>query len=79
MALDKIKFANKKQKHEHRRAIIRSKIMGCKQHAKVRRKRVREMFIQGRREYIAKRAADKSYIAQLESEIENDSDISSNR
>lgn len=72
MALDKIRKANKKARHEHKRKLVRADIGHTKQQKKVQRKRARDMFIQGRKEYQAKRRADKAYLAALEAELANE-------
>lgn len=72
MALDNIRQANKKARREAKRKQIRDKISGSRQMNKVRRLRTRKMFLQGQREFNAKRKAEKSYIEQLTSEVENE-------
>jgi hypothetical protein len=74
MPLSKVRAAEKKARHEHKRQVIRNKIARKRGHVKVSRKRAREMFIKGRKEYQAKRAADKDYVANLEAEIKNEQD-----
>ncbi len=65
-------IANKKALHEYKRRQVRNNIAKHRQHNKVRQKRARELFIQGRKEYQTKRRADKNYIDQLEKEISNE-------
>lgn len=69
MALSEIKHANKKAKHEARRKLARQKARREKDSVKIRNKRMRQMAIQGRREFQQKRQAELNYVKQLEEEV----------
>lgn len=69
MALDNIRLANKKAKREAKRKNIRNGASTDRQKNRIRQRRMRKMMVQGRREYLQKRRDDKSYIDQLEAEI----------
>lgn len=72
MSLEKMVYASKKARREHKRQQKRNNIAKHREHNRIRRKRAQDMFIQGRKEYQAKRRADKDYIDQLERELSNE-------
>jgi hypothetical protein len=72
MALSKIKLANKKSKRSQKRKIVQVKIRRKRDESKIRTKRAREVFLQGRREHQAKRQANKTYLETLEEEIQSE-------
>jgi hypothetical protein len=72
MALDKLRLANKKARREHKRRQVRALATHKRRDNKVRAKRAREIFLQGRKEYQAKRRANQAYVDSLETELANE-------
>lgn len=71
MALDKIRKANKKAKRQQKRRVVKAHVTKQRTATKIKQKRARKMIAEGRREFHAKRRADKNYLSALETEILN--------
>lgn len=71
MALTQIRKANKKYKREHRRKQIQKQRAEERKLERVRNRRTAKMMVQGRKEHLAKRRSELSYVNDLQEEIEN--------
>lgn len=69
MALTKIRLANKKARHEHKRKAVQLKTARQRTITKLRQKRMRQIMAEGRRESRAKRRAELDYINELAEEL----------
>lgn len=69
MALTKIRQANKKARREQKRKTVRGETRLQRDRLAVRQRRTRKLIAQGRKEFHAKRRAEKAYIEGLEGEI----------
>lgn len=73
MALTKIRQANKKAARELKRKAVRAHAAGISLDRRIRKRRARKMLAQGRKEWRAKRRAEREYVKGLEAEVQNES------
>lgn len=69
MALSKIKKANKKHRREMARRKRRAQVGEISRQSRVKQKRMRQLFIQGKKEHQAQRRSEKSYVDNLTEEV----------
>lgn len=72
MALEKIKLANIRARHDQKRKAKHAKSMKKKFEMKIRNKRMRKMMIEGRKEHMARRREELDYINDLTAELVGD-------